>query len=43
MNIFPFVLVRYIMYYLGKHRDRLVTLWIRWKDTGQIGRVKHWG
>lgn len=30
MNIFPFVWVRYIMYYYGKHGGRLVILWIQW-------------
>lgn len=30
MNIFPFVGVRYIMYYHGKRGDWLVTLWIQW-------------
>ncbi len=30
MNIFPFVGVRYIMYYHGKHGGWLATLWIQW-------------
>lgn len=33
MNIFPFVWVRYIMHYHGKHGGRLVTLWIQWNVT----------
>lgn len=41
MNTFPFVWVRHIMYYHGKHGGRLVALWIqRNVIQGRIVRVR---